>query len=428
MNMRLYNLGDGKSQLSFKQALRKAIAPDGSLYYPYEIPKFSKNEIDSLANLDQKQIALLVLGKCLGEEIPQNDLLKIVDTACSFSTPLKKVADRYVLELFHGPTMAFKDVAARYLAALMSYFKSENEKLTVLVATSGDTGGAIAQGFANIAGISVVILFPKDRVSQLQYEQLTRVADNVSSVEVAGSFDDCQSLVKQAFARNELSEQLGLTSANSISIGRLIPQIIYYVDAYAQLAKDNIRFTVPTGNLGNLSAGLLAWKMGIPIKQFISANNQNDALNRYLKTDIYNPNESVHTLSSAMDVGAPNNLPRFKAIFNNDIKQARAMVSADKIDDEQTIETIKYVYERYGYLLDPHTAVAWAACDKQLNDNYTDIIVATSSAIKFSKEIESVSGIHIDNKKELEKLNSMPRRLMRINNSFDEFEGLLRSL
>lgn len=426
--MRLTNLGDCSSHVSFAEALRRGIAPDGSLYFPDKIPTFTQEEIKKLPMLDQKQRALLTLGKWLGDEIAEDDLLKIVDKACTFPTPLNKVSDRYILELFHGPTMAFKDVAARYLAALMSHFKKPGEKLTVLVATSGDTGGAIAQGFAGIQDISVVVLFPKGRVSELQYEQLTRVAENVLSVEVDGSFDDCQALVKKAFTNSELSEKLGLTSANSISIGRLLPQITYYVEAYALVARDDIRIVVPTGNLGNLTAAILAWKMGIPINRFMGANNENDALTRYLQTGSYEPLDSVQTLSNAMDVGAPNNLPRFQAIFSNDVVQARSMVSALKITDDKTIDTLKSVYENFGYLLDPHTAVGWAAANQEESAEFTDIIVSTASPVKFSKEIEAVSSINIDNKDELERLRVKPQRLQSISNSYDEFERLLNKL
>ncbi len=426
--MRLTNLGDGSSHVSFAEALRRGIAPDGSLYFPYKIPTFTPDEIEILATLDQKQRALLTLKKWLGDEISEDDLRKIVDQSCNFSTPLKKVGDRFVLELFHGPTMAFKDVAARYLAALMNHFKKPNEKLTVLVATSGDTGGAIAQGFADTEGISVVVLFPKGRVSELQYEQLTRVAKNILSVEVEGSFDDCQALVKQAFTNAELSQKLGLTSANSISIGRLLPQITYYVEAYSQLSRNDLRIVIPTGNLGNLTAAILAWKMGIPIKRFIGANNENDALTRYLDTGLYEPLDSVQTLSNAMDVGAPNNLPRFQAIFSSDVEQARSMVSALKISDKETIDTMKFVYENYGYLLDPHTAVGWAAADQEENDKFTDIVVSTASPVKFSKEIEAVSSIKIDNVAEIEQLRSKPQRLQSIGKDYSEFEMLLSNL
>lgn len=425
--MRLTNLGDKTSNVDFAEALRRGIAPDGSLYFPDEIPTFTKEEIASLPKLSQHERAQLVLRKWLGDELSENEIKAIVQQSCTFKTPLRKVGNRYVLELFHGPTMAFKDVAARYLSALMSHFKPAGEDLTVLVATSGDTGGAIAQGFAGVEGISVVILFPKGRVSELQYEQLTRVANNVISVEVAGSFDDCQSLVKQAFADMDLSKKLGLTSANSISIGRLIPQITYYVDAYAQLAQDDMRIVVPTGNLGNLTAAILAWKMGIPTKQFVGANNENDALTRYLESGKYTPNESVQTLSNAMDVGAPNNLPRFQAIFQNNVDEARKMVSARKITDEQTIQTIKSVYDTHGYLLDPHTAVGWASCDQETG-NFTDVIVSTASPVKFSKEIEATTSIQVGNTDELDRLRTRPQRLRHIKNDIKEFSNLLENL
>ncbi|QQS19424.1 threonine synthase [Candidatus Saccharibacteria bacterium] len=419
--MKFMSLGNQKDVVSFEQALSRGIPPDGSLYYPVKIPRLSTEQVGAMPQLEKNEIDAVMLGAWLSDEIPADDLRNIVDAAASFETPAVSVSDKHVLELFHGPTMAFKDVAARYLAALMGYFNAKTGRTsTVLVATSGDTGGAIAHGFGGVEGTRVVVLYPKGRVSQLQQEQLRRAANNVHTLEVEGDFDTCQSLVKQALADKQLVEKVGLTSANSITVGRLLPQTLYYARVYAQLGgRRDLRFVVPSGNLGNVTGGVLAQQMGIPIASFLAANNANNAIDRYAQTGNFTPFEAVPTMSNAMDIGAPNNLPRLRQIFGQDVNAFRADILTAQVSDEQTVETIKKVYEKTGYLLDPHTAVAWYASEQHPNKDLHDVIVSTAAPEKFAEEIMRETGIFVDNTAELEKLRTVPERFTSIPNSLE---------
>ncbi|MBP6041727.1 threonine synthase [Candidatus Saccharibacteria bacterium] len=423
--MKFASLKASSPDISFSGAIMQGLAPDGGLYFPSKIPQLDPAVIRELVGASRHEVAFQMLNPYLSDEMTKAELEAVISTASNFETPIKTVGDRKVLELFHGPTLAFKDVGARYLAGFMAHFSAkENKKATVLVATSGDTGGGIAQAFSGVENINVVILFPKGRVSALQYEQLTRSTDNVYSLEIDGSFDDCQAFVKQAFNDQSLKD-INLTSANSINLGRLLPQSTYHGVVYSQLDQTNLRTVVPTGNLGNLTAGLLAMKMGIPINNFLAANNKNDSVHRYLETGNYEPSISYNTMSNAMDVGAPNNLPRVEAIFDNEIEQIRRVVSSAVVSDKQTVETIKSVYEQYGYLLDPHTAVAWNASEQLEAEKYQDVIVATASPLKFAEEIEAATGIKVDNSKELEKLRQLPSRLFQISKEYDMFKQYL---
>lgn len=422
--MKFVSLGNPENIVSFQEALRQGIPSDGSLFYPVEIPKLTDEQLDILPNLGRQAIDTVLLQQWVGDELPAADLIKIVKNASTFDTPTTPVANKHVLELFHGPTMAFKDVAARYLAAFMGYFNEKTgQSSTVLVATSGDTGGAIAHGFGGVEGTRVVVLYPKGRVSQLQQEQLRRVADNVHTLEVDGDFDACQALVKQALADKALVDQVGLTSANSITVGRLLPQTLYYARAFAQLGgREDLRFGVPSGNLGNITGGVLAQAMGVPIAKFLAANNANNAIDRYATSGEFTPFEAIPTLSNAMDIGAPNNLPRLQRVFGQDIEAFRRHIKTAHVSDEQTVETIKRVYEETGYLLDPHTAVAWYASEQNPDDSVHDVIVSTAAPEKFAEEIERETGIKVKNSAELEKLRATPERYTSIANSIDELK------
>ncbi len=423
--MKFVSLTDPKDVATFEESLAKGIARDGQLYVPEFIPKLSPSDLASLVGASRQEVARIVLTPWVQDEIPTEDLATIIEAASSFETPLVQVGNKKVLELFHGPTMAFKDVAAGYLSAFMSYFNEKaSRRSTVLVATSGDTGGAIAHGFADVPSIDLVVLYPKGRVSLLQREQLRRVAKNVRSLEVAGDFNDCQDLVKQAFANSELTKKFNLTSANSINVGRLLPQITYYASLCAQLANQPARVVVPTGNLGNLSAGLLARAMGVPITKFVAATNANDVLVRYLAHGLYEPEKTIPTLSNAMDVNAPNNLPRFIWLFRGHVMTMRSVVEGIRVSDEATVATIKQVYADTGYLLDPHTAVAWHASDK-LGGGTGDIIVATASPLKFAEEILEKTGIKVDNTQQLKELRQKPERYSQIDNSIDQLTAFL---
>ncbi len=328
------------------------------------------------------------------------------------------------MELFHGPTLAFKDVAAKCLAQLLSfYLKKRQQHSLILVATSGDTGGAVAQGFAGVDNVKVIVLYPKGKVSQLQEQQLTRVADNILPLEVEGVFDDCQTLVKTALNDPELTH-LPLTSANSINIGRLLPQIIHYVYAYGQLQRP-LQFIVPSGNMGNVTAGILAMGMGLPIESFLLACNSNDPALDYYRTGIYKPKPTKPTLSNAMDIGNPSNFTRILEYFGHDHKKFCEKVIVDSVDDPTTIATIKSVYQKYGYLLDPHTAVAWSAAEKQRsNNNLMQVIISTAAPVKFAAEIAKAAGISINPSKVLSKLSSKPKKF-KLKNDYHQFKNII---
>ena len=414
--------------VSFEQALMRGLAPDGGLYFPDQFPRFSADEIAKLRGASLSEVAYRTFLPWLYEEIDLDAIRQIATEAQNFPIVLREVGEFFVLELFHGPTLAFKDVAAQNLPRLMSYFlQKTGQRITLLVATSGDTGGAIAHGFSNIPNIELFVLFPKGRVSALQEEQLTRVASNVHPVEVDGVFDDCQAIVKRAFNDPALAH-LRLTSANSISIGRLLPQIIYYIYTYAQLQREDIEFIVPSGNFGNLTGGLFAREMGMPFSSFIAATNSNDSAVRYMATGEYKPLPTIQTLSNAMDVGNPSNFVRILELFDHDYKQVCNVLQAYQLSDEETISTIQRVWHEHGYLLDPHTAVGWLVAERYGDPEMKRVIVATAAPVKFAQEIEKTAGIAIDDSAEIARLRQLPQRKNSIPNDYTAFtELLLRS-
>jgi threonine synthase len=424
--MKFYSLGNPDDRVSFETAVVRGIAPDGSLYFPESIPKLTEGELAALKGRPAVEVAFAVLWPWLDGEMTAAELREIIKQACTFDTPVVPVGDKHILELFHGPTAAFKDVAARYLAAIMGFFNARSGRTaTVLVATSGDTGGAIAQGFAGVAGTRVVVLFPRGRVSQLQREQLTRVAENVTSLEVEGTFDDCQDLVKTAMGDHELSG-LNLTSANSISMGRLLPQMTYY--ATTALAYPGHRLVVPSGNLGNLTAGVLARGMGFPIASFLAANNANDMLHRYLDAGAAEALPVVATFANAMDVGRPNNLSRLTKLFAGHEELVQA-VSGTTVTDATIAQTIKNVRREHKYLLDPHTAVAWAASEAvPVKAGQPDIIVSTAAPAKFAQEIKHKTGIVVSNQALLAELRTRPGRVRHLSAEFADFKAFLLNL
>lgn len=420
-----YSTNKNAPEVPFETALFQGLAPDGGLYFPNQFPQFSPDELTQLNGASLSEVAFTVLSKWFGNDLDAATLKTVATEAQHFPMPLKKVGQFTILELFHGPTQAFKDVAAQNLSRLMSAFLAmQNKKINLLVATSGDTGGAIAHGFADIPNIEVHILFPKGRVSQLQAEQLTRVANNVHPLEIDGVFDDCQAMVKQAFVDPDLSH-LNLTSANSISIGRLIPQIIYYVYAYTQIDSVLIEFVVPSGNFGNLTGGLFAREMGLPFSSFIAATNQNDTAVRYTKEGVYVPRPTVATLSNAMDVGNPSNFARVLELFGHDHGRFQEIMQAYWVSDEVTVDTIKRVYAQHGYLLDPHTAVSWHTAEKHANPKMGPVIIASASPIKFASEIRSATGITVDDSAAIEKLQKRGVRKTAVSNSYTNFKNYL---
>lgn len=385
--MKLYSTNTPEVTVDFKEAVFNSMPQDKGLYMPVGIPVLDRDFIENIEMYSLSEIAFKVADSILQGAIPKNDLKAIVEEAINFPAPVVKLDDRtYVLELFHGPSLAFKDFGARFMSRVMGYFMTEGEKtLNVLVATSGDTGGAVALGFLGVPNTQVTILYPKGKVSAIQELQLTTNGRNIRAIEVDGTFDDCQALVKQAFTDKELNEKFRLTSANSINIARLIPQTFYYFNAYAQLkreGKTEVVFSVPSGNFGNIGAGLLAWKMGLPVKQFIAATNVNDTVPAFFKSGLYEPRPSISTLSNAMDVGNPSNWVRIMNLFDNDLEQLRNIVTAASYNDTQTREAVQQIFDEYDYVVCPHTAIAWTAIAdyRKLSNDETSAAVFLSTA------------------------------------------------
>lgn len=407
---------------SFEEALFQGLAHDGSLIVPTHIPRLSQATVHGLNSKSLPEIGATILTPFI-DDIPYGALVRIIKQAITWSIPLVPIGDFHIAELFHGPTLAFKDIATHILAGLMDvYATKHNRTCTILTATSGDTGAAVAQAFVSTMQSRVFILFPKNGVSQLQYEQLTRGANHIYPLEVDGSFDDCQHMVKQAFIDSVLAP-LHLTTANSINIARLIPQMLFYAYIYSQLNKP---FTpvIPSGNMGNAAAALYAQYMGIPIQRIIIACNANDTVPNYLKTGIYQPQTSIKTLSNAMDIGNPSNLARMLDIYDQQHHAISQQITAHSITDKETVKTIKQVYQTHQYLLDPHSAVAWTAATKEQHVS-TPVVMATASPIKFAHELTQATGIAVDNQSELDRWQSLPQRIVSLPNSYHALQKYL---
>jgi threonine synthase len=394
--MRYYSTRNKNESFSFAAASLAGLAPDGGLFVPEEVPQLRAAAKSSLGKMSYPEIAFEIIAPWVEDDIPKTALSDMLQSAYPFSAPLVSAGGRMVLELFHGPTAAFKDFGARFMARAFSYLRrGEDKPLKILVATSGDTGGAVADGFFGVEGISVTVLYPKGRVSPLQERQIAGLGGNTSAIAVEGSFDDCQRLVKQTFADVDLKlkKKFVLSSANSINISRLIPQAAYYAAA-AGGAPEGI-FSVPSGNFGNLTAGLYAWKMGAPIRKFIAATNINKTVPDYLESGSYEERLSQATLSNAMDVGAPSNFERMAAHFS--LAQMREIIMGASVSDSETKETISQVFSRCAYYLDPHSAVAWKAADKlieagKLAKEKTLAIFSTAHPAKFAETVEPLTG------------------------------------
>ena len=387
--MRYYSTRNKTTGVSFAVAALEGLAPDGGLYIPEEIPQFKEAVKSSLGTMDLADVGFETIRPWVGEDIPDSVLNDLVHSAFSFPAPLVKAGDRKVLELFHGPTAAFKDFGARFMARAFSYLRrGEDKPLKILVATSGDTGGAVADGFYGVEGISVSVLYPKGRVSPLQERQIAGLKGNITAFAVEGSFDDCQYLVKQAFGDKELSRDM--SSANSINISRLIPQAVYYAAAAGQ--SPTAVFSVPSGNFGNLTAGLYAYKMGAPIGKFIAAANINKTVPDYLESGRYEARSPRATLSNAMDVGAPSNFERMAAHFS--WEQMRLLILGASVTDDEVLKTISETFSRCGYYLEPHSAVGWRAVDKcsGLLTKENPVVVSTAHPAKFAETVEPLTG------------------------------------
>lgn len=429
-----YYSTNGNSPLSTLQnAVVKGLAPDRGLYMPEQIKKLPKQFFDNIENLSFQEIAYQVADAFFGEDIPADDLKQIVYDTLSFETPVVQVNDNiYSLELFHGPTLAFKDVGARFMARLLGYFNKEEKQLVnVLVATSGDTGSAVANGFLGVDGVHVYVLYPKGKVSPIQECQFTTLGKNITAVEVDGVFDDCQALVKSAFMDAELNARMKLTSANSINVARFLPQAFYYFNAYAQMKRmgkaDNLVICVPSGNFGNITAGLFGWYMGLPVKRFIAANNANDIFYNYLQSGVYSPKPSVQTLANAMDVGDPSNFARILDLYGNSHADIAAHIGGATYKDEQIAETLKDVYEKTGYLLDPHGACGYRALQEQLAADEYGVFLETAHPAKFKEKVDAIIDGDIDIPAKLRAFMEGTKQSEPISKEYSDFRSFLLS-
>lgn len=430
--MKYYNLKDHSEKIDFKGATIKGQGKEKGLFFPENIPQFDEEFVQNIDQYSNEEIAYRCMKDFVGDEIPSEILKEIVEETVSFDIPLVKINEQIsILELFHGPTLAFKDIGARFMSRCLSYFlKDEQKKVTVLVATSGDTGGAVAHGFYKIPQIDVVILYPKNRVSPVQEKQLTALGENILALEVNGSFDDCQNLVKQAFSDEEINNQLFLTSANSINVARWLPQQIYYLIAlkqWKQYHKEHPIICVPSGNFGNICAGLLAYFRGLPASHFIAACNANHVIPDYFATQNYQPQKAVATLSNAMDVGDPSNFVRILELFGHQFETLQNKISAYSIDDDQTMSTITKVYEKYRYILEPHSAVAFAAMEQYLQENTEQkgFILGTAHPVKFPDAVEKAIHTQIEIPESLNELMKKEKKTVEINSDFEELRRFL---
>ena len=401
--MKYYSTNKKAGNATLEEAVVKGLASDKGLFMPYEIKPLPASFYKEIEQLNFQEIAYRVADAFFGEDVPADTLKEIVYDTLSFDVPAVKVKNNiYSLELFHGPTLAFKDVGARFMARLLGYFirKEGKKQVNVLVATSGDTGSAVANGFLGVEGIHVYVLYPKGKVSEIQEKQFTTLGQNITALEVDGTFDDCQALVKNAFMDKELNAHMQLTSANSINVARFLPQAFYYFYAYAQMKKlgkaDNLVVCVPSGNFGNITAGLFGKRMGLPVKRFIAANNRNDIFYQYLKTGEYNPRPSVATIANAMDVGDPSNFARILDLYGGSHEAICAEISGATYTDGQIRETVKQVYDETGYLLDPHGACGYRALEEGLEADETGIFLETAHPAKFLQTVESIIGAEVE--------------------------------
>lgn len=431
--MRLYSTKGEVAEVDLKEAVFKGLPDDNGLFMPTSIPQLPQSFFDKIDTLTFQEIAFEVSKALIGSEIPEVDLKAIIDEAVNFEAPIVPVHDQfYCLELFHGPSLAFKDFGARFMSRLMAYFlKQESKAINILVATSGDTGSAVAQGFLGAPGIKVTILYPSGKVSLNQEKQLTTLGQNITALEIDGVFDDCQKLVKTAFLDKELTSKMNLSSANSINIARLIPQSFYYFNAYAQLkkqGKEDVVFCVPSGNFGNLCGGLIAQKMGLPVKHFIAATNVNHIVPDYLASGEFSPKPSIATLSNAMDVGNPSNFPRMQALYDNDFDKIIENISGAWYTDEQTKAAIKDVETQYGYIMCPHTAVAYLGVKDYISSQGTDavgVFLSTAHPSKFTDVVEPVIGKEVVMPERLKAIITKEKHSIKMKADFTDFKKWL---
>ncbi|GET28075.1 threonine synthase [Prolixibacter sp. SD074] len=428
--MKYYSTNNEAPNVDLRTAVTEGLAPDRGLYMPERIVPLPEWFFKEMESFTFREIAFEVAKHLFGEDIPEEDLQEIVFDTLSFDAPLVHVRDSiYSLELFHGPTLAFKDVGARFMARLLGYFLSQQKgKVNVLVATSGDTGSAVANGFFNVPGIHVYVLYPKGKVSEIQEKQFTTLGHNITALEIDGTFDDCQRLVKLAFTDADLKKQLTLTSANSINVARFLPQAFYYFNAWAHLPEKDkkVVFSVPSGNFGNLTAGLFAKRMGLPVHRFIAANNRNDVVFEYLKTGAFKPRPSVATIANAMDVGDPSNFVRILDLYQNDVEAIRKDISGTRYTDDEIRETLGRVYKQTGYLLDPHGTTGYQSLEDNLLPGEAGIFLETAHPAKFTETVEGVIGKgNVPMPERLENFLRNEHMIDSLNASFDSFKAFL---
>ena len=430
--MNYYSTNHHSPAATLQEAVVRGLAPDRGLYMPEHIHPLPSDFYDGIDRLSLPDIACRVADAFFGDDIPQDTLHELVRDTLSFDIPLVSVTGCiHSLELFHGPTLAFKDVGARFMARLLGYFirREGAGEVNVLVATSGDTGSAVANGFLGVEGIRVYVLYPKGKESEIQEKQFTTLGRNITALEVDGTFDDCQALVKDAFMDGELNARLRLTSANSINVARFLPQSFYYFHAYAQLKRegraDNVVVCVPSGNFGNLTAGLFAARMGLPIGRFIAANNRNDIFYQYLRTGVYSPRPSIATIANAMDVGAPSNFARILDLYGNNHAAICADISGATYTDEQIADTVRTTWQQHHYLLDPHGACGFRALQEGLREGETGIFLETAHPAKFKDTVEHIIGQPVDIPDKLRAFMQGTRRSVPMSKDFPAFKDYL---
>lgn len=428
--MQFYSTKNAGNKVTLKEAVFYSLPTDNGLYMPEKIHSLEREFFDDIENFSFQEIAFHITKSILENEIPDQDLRSVINHALHFDAPVKML-NEYIgsVELWHGPSLAFKDFGARFMAGLMSYLTSdEDKKTTILTATSGDTGGAVAMGFFDISGIEVIILYPSGKVSPLQERQFTNLGGNITALEISGNFDDCQNLVKRAFSDKDILKKYSLTSANSINIARLIPQTFYYFYAYKQVKHTGLPvvFSVPSGNFGNLTAGLWAKKMGLTVSRFVAATNVNKIIPDYLETGVFQPQKSIHTLSHAMDVGNPGNWDRIQNLYNHDLKKIRKDIRGFWLSDEDTIKTIQKVYRQYQYICDPHGAIGYAALEALLKPGELGLFLETAHPAKFLSTMERALGKKNPTVPQtLQYLLDMPKKSVELSVEYTHFKKYL---
>ena len=425
--MRYYSLNNSSPLTSFKKAVQNGIAPDRGLYFPEEITPISEDFINNISDYSNEEIAYEVIKQFIGDEIPATILKEIIKKTISFDFPVVNLDENIgSLELFHGPTMAFKDVGARFMSQCLEFFnQNKTEDITVLVATSGDTGGAVANGFLNAKGVQVVILYPKGKVSEIQEKQLTTLGNNITALEVDGVFDDCQEMVKSAFLDKNISRNL--TSANSINVARWMPQMFYFFFAYKQVSKQykDIIFSVPSGNFGNICAGLLAQKLGLPIKHFVASTNINDTVPQYLIKGNYDPKPSKATISNAMDVGNPSNFIRIQELFDNNLSSLKKSFSSYSFSDDETKIMMKSIHNKFNYISEPHGAIGYLGLKKHgLKTNEFGIFLETAHPVKFLQVVEETLKINVEIPPQINQVMSKEKVALLVSN-YQELKNFL---